>query len=357
MERLDFIEVQKHINILNVAYHLCLEIIETKGFESKAICPFCGYNKNTKIPTMSLNSNNNKYCCSRCGKGGYSVGLYATMKKIDTKLAFKELLERECFSPDRSKIQISPINLLADLETRDKVYRAFLKMLELERVHRNYLKGLGFLDSNINENLYRSIPKNKIKRRLICKMLSKQYNLCGIPGFYQEEDFGWTFSRSNGFFVPAYDENGYIQGLSIHLDKEFNNSSDIWFSSKDKINGTSGRNYIMKNNINENSKNLIITDNFLLGTLMKEIINEPMIAFQNITNSYMILKEIENTDIRNITFVYRIPYSNENVDYITRRVFSDLIPLGYNLNLKCIKDYKDFLNEKFDEHYAVYKAA
>jgi len=90
---------------------------------------------------------------------------------------------------------------------------------------------------------------------------------------------------------------------------------------------------------------------------MKEIINEPMIAFQNITNSYMILKEIENTDIRNITFVYRIPYSNENVDYITRRVFSDLIPLGYNLNLKCIKDYKDFLNEKFDEHYAVYKAA
>lgn len=41
MERLDFQEVQKHINILNVAYHLCLEIVEKKGFETRCICPFC----------------------------------------------------------------------------------------------------------------------------------------------------------------------------------------------------------------------------------------------------------------------------------------------------------------------------
>ncbi len=41
MNHLDFEEVQKHINILNVAYHLCLEIIDERGFEYKAICPFC----------------------------------------------------------------------------------------------------------------------------------------------------------------------------------------------------------------------------------------------------------------------------------------------------------------------------
>lgn len=41
MNNLDFEEVQKHINILNVAYHLCLEIEETRGYENKAICPFC----------------------------------------------------------------------------------------------------------------------------------------------------------------------------------------------------------------------------------------------------------------------------------------------------------------------------
>lgn len=69
MNKLDFQEVQQHINIINVAYHLCLEIIKQKGFEYKAICPFCGYNKLSKIPTLSLNLENNKYCCSECGAG------------------------------------------------------------------------------------------------------------------------------------------------------------------------------------------------------------------------------------------------------------------------------------------------
>ena len=41
MNKLDYMEVQKHINILNVAYHLCLEIVEQKGNETKVICPFC----------------------------------------------------------------------------------------------------------------------------------------------------------------------------------------------------------------------------------------------------------------------------------------------------------------------------
>lgn len=41
MERKDYEEVIRHINILNVAYHLCLEIKETRVYEYKAICPFC----------------------------------------------------------------------------------------------------------------------------------------------------------------------------------------------------------------------------------------------------------------------------------------------------------------------------
>ena len=41
MNKLDFQEVQRHISILNVAYHLSLEIVDKKGIEVKAICPFC----------------------------------------------------------------------------------------------------------------------------------------------------------------------------------------------------------------------------------------------------------------------------------------------------------------------------
>ena len=111
---------------------------------------------------MSLNSQNNKYHCCRCGAGGYSIGLYAKVKCIDTKKAYKELLERECFSPNKSPIEISPINLLADIKLRDAIYREFLGMLKLESNHKKYLKNIGFLESSIETDLYRSVPKNYI---------------------------------------------------------------------------------------------------------------------------------------------------------------------------------------------------
>lgn len=309
------------------------------------------------MPTLSLNSQNNKYCCHRCGAGGYSVGLYAKVRKIDTKRAYKELLDRECFSIDKSYIEISPINLLADIKIRDVVYREFLNMLRLDISHKKYLNNLGLLNGSIEDNLYKSIPKNYIKRRLIANKLSKKYNLCGIPGFFQEEDFKWCFSRMNGFYIPVFDENGYIQALSIHLDKTFNGSEDIWFSSSNKINGTGTKNWIMKNNITEDSTSMLLTDNFLLGNFIKENSNRPVIAFQNITNSYMILKEIEKTNIENIIFIIKSPQTNNNLDYIIRRVFKDLLPLGYNLDVKYIKDFKDFFDENFSDNYTLKKVA
>lgn len=354
MNKLDFQEMQQRVNILNVAYHLCLEIIEQRGYEYKAICPFCGYNKLSKIPTLSLNLENNKYCCSECGAGGYSVGLYAKMKKLSNDKAFKELLERECFSQDRTLLEIRPMNQLADIETRDKIYRDFLSMLRLEVQHKRCLRNMGFLDSTIEDNLYKSVPKNYIKRRMIANNLSKKYKLEGLPGFYQEEDFKWIFSKYNGFFVPVFDANGYIQGLSIHLDKPFNNNQDIWFSSNNKINGTRAKNWIMKSNINEYSTSVILTDSLLLGALAKDITGKSVIAFQNITNSYMILKEIENTQIKDIIFLVR---RNNNLDYIINRVFRDLIPLGYNLDSKYISNYKDFFNDNFNVSNTLNKVA
>lgn len=256
-------------------------------------------------------------------------------------------MKKECFSENRTEVEISPINILADIEKRDKVYREFLSMLKLENQHKTALKKMGFLETSIEDNLYRSVPKNYIKRRLIAHNLSKKYDLSGIAGFYQEEDFMWCFSRMDGFFVPVFDKNGYIQGLSVHLDKPFNNNQDIWFSSSDKINGTKSKSWVMKSNISKNTTDIILTDNFLLGTLVKETINYPVISFQNISNSYIILNEIANTEIQNITFLLRIPECRNNMDYIINRVFRNLIPLGYNLDIKYVRDFKDLFDDNF----------
>lgn len=152
-----------------------------------------GYNKNSKIATLSLNPSNNKYCCSRCGTGGFSIGLYAKLKNIDTKTAYRELLDKECFSINRSNIEISPINEMADIDTRDAVYRSFLDMLKLEPQHRQYLKSLGFLDSTIDNQLYRTIPTKYIKRRLIANALKRKFNLSGIPRLLSRGRLGLDF--------------------------------------------------------------------------------------------------------------------------------------------------------------------
>lgn len=204
MNELDHEKVQKHINILNVAYHLNLEITDDSHAEVKAICPFCGYNKNSKIATLSLNTINNKYHCIRCGAGGYSTGLYAKVRNIDTKKAYRELMDRECYSINRTNIVISPINDIADIDKRDAVYRDFLNMLKLDSKHRKYLENLGLLKSSIENQIYKSVPHEYIKRRLIGNSLKKKYDLSGIPRILSRGRLGLDFYECKGFFCTSF---------------------------------------------------------------------------------------------------------------------------------------------------------
>lgn len=210
-------------------------------------------------------------------------------------------------------------------------------MLKLEKQHQNYLRKLGFLDSTISEQLYRSLPTSKttqyIKRRLIANKLKNMYTLAGIPGFYQEEDWIWNFTSNDGFLVPLFDENNRIQALSIHLDNEFNGISDLWFSSSGRINGTGTKNLVSKDNIQENTETVVITDSLLLGNFMKATLNIPVIAFSSIANSYQILKALDGTNIQKIIFTLR-PGANQNLDYIIRRIFRDLLPLRIQFRSK-----------------------
>ncbi len=162
--------------------------------------------------------------------------------------------------------------------------------------------------------------------------------------------------NAKGFFVPVFDEKNRIQALSIHLDEPFNGMTSLWFSSKGRINGTTTRNYIYRNNITKNTKSIILTDDLILGYLIKDTINAPTIAFSNITNSYQILSVLDKTNIKNIIFTIR-NNENQNLDYIINRVFKDLIPLGYNLETKYIGDYKDILKEDFLCCYKLEKVA
>jgi len=135
---------------------------------------------------------------------GYSTGLYAKVRNIDTKKAYRELLDRECYSINKSNIVISPINDIADIDKRDTVYRDFLNMLKLDLKHRKYLEKLGLLKSSIEDQMYKSVPKEYIKKRLICNILKKKHDLPGIPRILPRGRLGMDFYECKRIFCTSF---------------------------------------------------------------------------------------------------------------------------------------------------------
>lgn len=341
MQTQEFEELKKHISIFNVAHQLNLEILDKKGNEIYCICPFCGYRKSSKKADMKLNVEKNSYHCFTCGKSGYSIGLYAKLKCLDNKSATKELVEKEAFSMDRSNFIINTNNELADIEYRDMVYRDFLNRLNLSTKHKRKLESLGLCKSYIKDYLFKTIPTSKFAPLIICNNLLHKFELAGIPGFYQNEELKWIFSKLEGIFIPVFSSNGKIKGLSILLDNEFNGTNNIWFSSNSKINGTSAQNWLMSFNIKKDTDTVILTDDFITAHCLNLGLKVPILAFSGIQNSKNIIKKLKTTNIKNIVFTVRLNDETQKLDYLIEKLISGLISAKYDVSIKTFRAVED----------------
>jgi len=341
MQKQEFEKLKKHISILNVAYQLSLEILDKKGTELKAVCPFCGYHSKQKQAYLNLNYEKNSYHCFKCGKSGFAIGLYATLRDIDNKSAFKELVSKEAFSMDKSNFTYETNNKIADLDYRNMVYKEFLNMLNLSTEHSRKLELLGLCKSYIKDYNFKSIPKSKFSELIIAHNLSKKFNLSGIPGFYQLENFKWTFPKVAGLIIPVYSSSGKIKGLSILLDKEFKGTKNIWFSSNNKLNGTAAENWLTSFNLNENTKTIILTDDFITAHSLRIGLNVPILAFSSIQNSQNIIRKLKKTNVKNIIFTLRINDNTQKLDYLIEKLISGLLSVGYDVSIKTYKDIED----------------
>jgi len=236
--------MHRDLDILDVAKRLGIRILRrASNDEYIARCPFCGDSENPEHGHLYLNISKNVYYCVRCGEGGGAVDLYAKMTNIDTREAYKDLMEENITSPVlKEKVQKRKDNPVAPIDIRNKVYRAFLNKLVLEPHHRKQLLKRGLSWEMTVNNLYKSLPEEPEQRQRICKELIKEgYNLKGIPGFYQREEEGrkyWDFVDYKGFLIPVKDVQGRIQGFQIRLDEVEKGRKYVWFSSRDKLNGT-----------------------------------------------------------------------------------------------------------------------
>lgn len=307
--------VYEYINITNVVNQLHLKKTCTKGCNIYAICPFCQSSKE-KNGYLKINTIKNVYMCEKCGLSGSSIDLYANLKYISTKEAFKRLLKE---TPVLDNIPYTYNNPVKDEYYRDIVYRNFLEMQNLNDLHYKKLKEMNFTDDYIKENQFKSIENNNNKKKEICMKLQEQgLKLDGIPGFFQDTDFKWTYKSHKGIFIPVT-LNNKIQGLRILLDNEYRlDTENIWFSSNNEYNGTKASNWpmILKDNTvnwidmynSDNSTSIIIATEMILAHKLFNNTNKTVIGIPNNIDKDLILSIVQRMNASEV-FLYADKYT------------------------------------------------
>jgi len=116
----------------------------------------------------------------------------------------------------------APAAQTAPVETRDKVYRSFLRLLYLSASHKKELIRRGLSERDITKNGYKSVPEKEKPWNICRRLIEIGHDLSGIPGFYRAKGpYGglyWTFNRQPGYYIPVLDSNGRIQALQRRMD-------------------------------------------------------------------------------------------------------------------------------------------
>jgi DNA primase len=80
------------ISIVEAAKLCNIHIKDTGRAEARCRCPFCDNGRGK--PTASINKDRGVFHCFRCGEGLNSVTLFAKINGMDTKVAYRELMEK-----------------------------------------------------------------------------------------------------------------------------------------------------------------------------------------------------------------------------------------------------------------------
>lgn len=307
--------VYECINISNVVNKLQLKKTNIIGNYMYVVCPFCQHYSD-KNGYMKINTINNLYICDNCESTGTSIDLYAKFKYISTKEAFKQLLKEV---PVLDNMPYTFNNPIKDEYYRDLVYRSFLNLQVLNKNHEKLLNCMSFTKEYIQNNNFKSIETRAKKKKDICKILQEQgYKLDGIPGFYQDTDFRWTYKSHCGIFIPVT-LNNKIQGLRILLDSKYKlDTENIWFSSNNEYNGTKASNWPMvlkSENSNwvemYNSKkynSIIIATEMILAHKLFNNTNEMVIGIPNNVEKDVILNIVSQMKVKEV-FLYADKYT------------------------------------------------
>ncbi len=226
------------------------------------VCPYCGDTRGKMNFCVSKDGEiMNTYHCYNCGAGGNMLQLYADLHGLTgddrCKRAYWEIMDAlslnrqdTLYKPARGQAQIIRLPqqtaVTADDEQKDRVYRALLGQLQLERKHRADLMQRGLTSSMIDhmEQIgYRSTDEADAKS-IARRLMRDGYILNGVPGFFIDRDGDWRtafFSYNRGYLCPVYNISKQLIGFQIRLENPFKGMKYSWFTSSGKKSGCSSK--------------------------------------------------------------------------------------------------------------------
>ncbi|OBW54606.1 hypothetical protein A9986_13315 [Solibacillus silvestris] len=156
----------------------------------------------------------------------------------------------------------------------DAVYRAFLNLCPLRTEHHKELLERGYRQDELNLYMFRSVPTYDEWLPIYKTLMEKNYPLERVPGFsqifqpdyYKQSKFPahlgeageistekgvvkgkWHYvcTSMKGYFIPVFDEYGYIIRLRIRKDE--GSPKYIWFSSQHNVESETNIKYLRRN--------------------------------------------------------------------------------------------------------------
>jgi hypothetical protein len=210
--------------------------------EVRARCPFCGDRKYH----LSFNTQSGKFRCNRCKESGNAVSLYGKVFSLSNKDAFTELSDAGV-APRAAQSYAAPVPQCEQrpVAERHDVYYDFLRLLTLSDNHqRNLTVKRGMDADHVRQFMYRSQPGSLSERYRVVDALSARHDLHGIPGFFTDDHNEWHMfvNGIGGMYVPVCNKDGYIQGLQLRLDRDYDRFR--WFSSSHYKDGTKAASWV-----------------------------------------------------------------------------------------------------------------
>lgn len=292
--------------------------------------------KNPKHGHMMLNIAKDAYHCTRCGEKGYAIGLYARLRGISNSQAFKELINMAPETTPKIEIKKIPQSPIANINKRDRVYRAFLDKLTLKGEHLQNLIRRGLSWEETGRNLYKSVPTSPQERLRICnELLHEGLNLKGIPGFFQvqqKDRMYWDFYSDNGFFIPVRDIQGRIQGMQIRLDDDHDRKY-IWFSSRGKLSGTGAHAWIGVHGVP--TKTVIVTEGPLKADIAHFLSRYTFVSVAGVDATKGIEQVLNDLGAKRVFIAYDMDLkNNKNVQKAKEKLEKKLIQAGFEVHTK-----------------------